>query len=179
MSGGRISGVAIACFLAASACSSSSDSDAKGTDGGDGGGASSGGGSGAGGAASGGAHASGGAPGSGGAAPGSGGAVTCGGEECKTSPGTGTEAYPCCTTDGACGVKLPISVTCLPRNQFGTVNQFCDSYDLPGPITLPGCCGSDGCGARMTTEGLGCISNTQLGRPKVACNQSGEPVDGG
>lgn len=182
MSTGRIFFVAcavVSCGVAA--CSSSSGGGVRPDGGGSGGGTSSGGASATGGASSGsGGAASGGAAATGGASSGSGGAVVCGGEACKTtSDGTGVDAHPCCTADGACGVKLPISVACLPRNQFGTVNQFCDSYDLPGPITLPGCCGSDGCGARTTIENLGCISNAHLGRAKVACNQSGEPVDGG
>ena len=108
------------------------------------------------------------------------GGVVCGGDTCTTtSAGTGVDAYPCCTKDDTCGVKLALSATCLPRNQFGTVNDDCETYEIPNLITMPGCCGSDGCGARATFENLGCISNANLGKPRVACNQDGTPVDGG
>jgi hypothetical protein len=169
-------GVSVACGVAA--CSSSDDAKGR-PDGGtsDGGATSSGGkASGTGATAStGGTRASGGS--SAGGATGAGG-VTCGGEVCgTTSEGTGVEATPCCTTDNVCGVRIPLATKCLTRNQFGTVNPECAEYTIPGPSVLPGCCGATGCGSRITFENLGCISNQDLGKPKVACNQSGAPVD--
>jgi hypothetical protein len=195
MSSGRISllaGAIAAGFVltGAASCSSSTDG-APPADGGESGGGGGANPSGGGANSSGGGASPGGTPGSGGkgsggkgsgGAPGSGGSaggVVCGGDTCTTTAGTGVEAYPCCTKDDTCGVKLPLSVACLPRNQFGTVNDDCETYEIPNLITMPGCCGSDGCGARATFENLGCISNANLGKPKVPCNQSGAPVDGG
>ena len=90
------------------------------------------------------------------------------------SEGTGLQVSPCCTKDDTCGVRIPLSATCLPRNQFGTTNPDCVDYVQENVITLPGCCGKDGCGARATFENLGCISNQNLAAAEPRVRQNAE-----
>jgi hypothetical protein len=178
---GRVRVALALCALASVACDSSDGAHGSAPDGSAGGADASGGTKGQGGASGGKGGAAGGTTtATGGASGSAGGAVTCGGEACTTSSDdTGVQARPCCTDDGACGVRIPLSPRCLPRNQFGTTNAGCAPYDIPN-FTLPGCCRADGCGARITFENLGCVSNEDLSRAAVPCNQDGTPAgDGG
>jgi hypothetical protein len=129
----------------------------------------------------GGGSGSGGRANTGGAAPGAGGkVVVCGGETCQLHNASGVDSESCCTDDGACGVHVVFLPGCLPQNRAGGIFPTCEMYTVPAKITMPGCCGPDGCGAFATFDSLGCIPNVDLGRPKVACGTAGAPgVDDG
>ncbi|HVU03403.1 MAG TPA: hypothetical protein VHE30_16700 [Polyangiaceae bacterium] len=157
-------------------CSSSDDpkKPSPTTDGGSAGSGSSSGGASNGGASTGGGGSSGHA--------GTGGSITdvpCGNAICKPIADQSVESNACCTAQTTCGYRLPITQKCLATNQPGTVNPVCAAFQVQGKVQYPGCCSPKGCGARVTTGGIGCVENTDLGLPHVDCVYDTNPVDAG
>jgi len=94
--------------------------------------------------------------------------AVCGGVTC--SPGTSSvQSSACCTDANACGLRIVLSMSCLATHEKGGVDSRCAPFELPGQMTLPGCCSPSGCGALAEFDGIGCIPNTVLGRATVAC----------
>ncbi len=94
--------------------------------------------------------------------------AVCGGVTCR--PGTSSvQSSACCTDANACGLRIVLSMSCLATHEKGGVDSRCAPFELPGQMTLPGCCSPSGCGALAEFDGIGCIPNTVLGRATVAC----------
>jgi hypothetical protein len=94
--------------------------------------------------------------------------AVCGGVTCH--PGTSSvESSACCTDSDDCGLRLVISPSCLTRNEKGGVDSRCAPFEIPGMLTLPGCCSPTGCGALANFDSLGCLPNPSLGRATVPC----------
>jgi hypothetical protein len=93
---------------------------------------------------------------------------SCGGVVCATGTSS-VQSFPCCTDGGECGLRVVISPKCFPRNLKGGVDSRCAPFEIPGQITLPGCCSPSGCGALASFDQIGCIPNSDLGRATVDC----------
>lgn len=94
------------------------------------------------------------------------GSLTCG----VVNDTAGVQSKACCTDTNECGVQTVLSPKCLSTKEPGGPSPACATFDIPGKITMPGCCGPQGCGALATFGDLGCIPNADLGRAAVACN---------
>jgi hypothetical protein len=160
----------LAASIVAAACGSSTNDTKGGTrDAGLGGARAAGGGSNSGtGGISGGA--------SGGASAGGGGTgglsitmVRCGDAVCSPLKEASTESFACCNDTGGCGLRLPISSKCFSKNQPGHTNPVCKAYEVSGKVQFTGCCSPTGCGALVTTAGIGCVPNPDLDLPPVSC----------
>jgi hypothetical protein len=94
---------------------------------------------------------------------------SCGGVVCQLGS-SGVQSFPCCTDDtGECGLRVVISQKCLARHLRGGADSRCAPFEIPGQLTLPGCCSPSGCGALATFDQIGCIPNADVGRPSVDC----------
>jgi hypothetical protein len=94
--------------------------------------------------------------------------AVCNGTTCH--PGTsGVQSTACCTDTSECGLRIVLSPECLSRNEKGGVDARCAPFEIPGQLTLPGCCSPTGCGALATSDNLGCIPNAALSRTTVPC----------
>jgi hypothetical protein len=96
------------------------------------------------------------------------GAVSCGGETCLAGTAA-VQSTGCCTDSGGCGLRIVLSSKCLSKKLRGGVDNRCPAFEIPGKLTLPGCCSPTGCGALATFDDIGCIPNADLGRMAVAC----------
>jgi len=93
---------------------------------------------------------------------------SCGGVVCTLGTAS-VQSFPCCTDSGECGLRIVISPKCLPRNLKGGADSRCAPFEIPGQLTLPGCCSPAGCGALATFDQIGCIPNPDVGRATVDC----------
>lgn len=94
--------------------------------------------------------------------------VTCGSQMCTAPTGASfSNVTPCCQDSGECGLNWSISPECLAPSLPGTSDPTCVSFAPPTGMTLEGCCGPSGCGA--INPFMGCVPNSVLGRPDVAC----------
>jgi hypothetical protein len=88
---------------------------------------------------------------------------------CSPIKEASTESFACCNDSGGCGLRLPLSTKCFGKNQPGHTNPVCKPYEIQGKVQYTGCCSPTGCGALVTTAGIGCVPNTDLALPAVAC----------
>ena len=96
------------------------------------------------------------------------GAVSCGGETCLAGTSS-VQSTGCCTDSGECGLRIVLSSKCLSKKLPGGVDNRCPAFEIPGKITMPGCCSPTGCGALANFDQIGCIPNADLGRDEAAC----------
>jgi hypothetical protein len=96
------------------------------------------------------------------------GSVRCGDAVCSPLKDQSTESFACCNDLGTCGLRLPISSKCFSKNQVGHTNPVCQAYDV-GKVHYTGCCSPTGCGALVTTAGIGCVPNPDLNMDPVSC----------
>ncbi len=92
----------------------------------------------------------------------------CGTNPCLRPAGAENERIKtCCTDTNGCGLKLPEASKCLAQ-QPGYQSSACPTFtNADASLSLPGCCSPNGCGGLDAY--VGCIENSQLGQPSVAC----------